>query len=337
MIRLLLVCSAALLVAAPARAQEAAAPAPDAAHLDAETARRARAEYEAGVEHYRSGRYRDAIHSFQVAAALTPSADLSYNIARALEELARREGSPADWDAAIASYRRYLSDSVDPPDRAEVEAHVEELAELAEAARRAALARPSTGTLSLRVDRDGSSVRIDGEARGTSPLGEPFELSPGRHRVSVASDGYTPFEAEVSVEAGVRTSAIVELVPATGYRSQVGSPVLAWISFGLAGASLVGSAVLGAVAASDQSAALSPFDPARLSEARGLAGWSDAALGAAIGFGALGVVLFFAESASVGTTVTHGPGDGAVVEAPETAAPGGAPEDADAGDVVSGG
>jgi tetratricopeptide (TPR) repeat protein len=334
--RLLAVCLAALLVASPVRGQEAAESEAEAAHLDAETARRARAEYEAGVEHYRSGRYRDSIHSFQVAASLTPSADLSFNIARAHEELARREGSPADWDAAIASYRRYLSDSVDPPDRSEVEAHIAELAELAEAARRSALARPSTGTLVVRVDREGAAVRIDGDERGTSPLAEPFELAPGRHRVSVVSEGYTPYEAEVSVEAGMRTSAVVELLPATGYRSQPGSPVFAWISFGLAGASLVGSAILGGVAASDQSAALSPFDPARLSEARGLAGWSDAALGAAIGFGVLGVVLFFAESASVGTTVTHGPSETSDAEAAEPSSEGAASEEA-SDDAVSGG
>lgn len=311
--RLLFALFVALALAGPVAAQDT--PPPDgesgAAHLDADTARRARDEYTAGVEHYQNGRYREAIRAFQVAASLTPSADLSYNIARAYEEVARREGNAADWDEAISYYRRYLSDRVDPPDRAEVEAHIVELTELADAARRAALSRPTTGTLSVRVDHDGARIRVNDEDRGTSPLTDAIELAPGRYRLAADLDGYVPYRGEVTIEAGLRTSAVVELLPGTGYVAQQGTPVFAWVSFGLAGAALIGSVVLGAIAASDQSAALTPFDMARLDAARGLAGWSDAALGGAIGFAALGVILYFAESASVGTTVTHGPGDAA--------------------------
>lgn len=295
-----------------AEASTAAAQEPSegaAAHLDADTARRARVEYETGVNEYREGRYREAIRAFQVAASLTPSADLSYNIARAYEELARREGNATDWDEAISYYRRYLSDAVDPPDRAEVEAHIAELVEAADAARRAALARPTTGTLAVRADHDGARIRVGDDDVGLTPLAEPLVLAPGRYRIAAELSGYVPYRGEVTVEAGVRTSANVQLIPSTGYVSEVGTPVFAWVSFGLGGAALVTSVVLGAIAASDQSAALQPFDMERLEAARGLAGWSDAALGAAIGFTVLGVVLYFAESAAVGTTVTHGPTD----------------------------
>jgi tetratricopeptide (TPR) repeat protein len=290
-----------------AMAQDAPPAEGEAAHLDADTARRARAEFETGVAHYREGRFREAIRSFQVAASLTPSADLSFNIARAYEELARREGNPSDWEEAIAYYRRYLSDAVDPPDRADVEGHIAELTASADAARRAALARPTVGTLSIRADREGARVRVGDVDAGTTPIDAPLELAPGRYRLAADLEGFVPYRGEVTVEAGVRTSAVVELIPATSYTSTLGTPVFAWVSFGLAGAGLVGSVVLGALAASEQSAALQPFDMNRLEAARGLAGWSDAALGAAIGFAALGVVLYFAESAAVGTEVTHGP------------------------------
>jgi tetratricopeptide (TPR) repeat protein len=191
----------------------------DAAHFDADAASRARAEYETGVGHYREGRYREAIRSFQVAASITPSADLSFNIARAYEELARREGTVADWDESITYYRRYLSDAVDPPDRADVEAHIAQLVELAEGARRAALSRPTLGTLTVRADHDGARVRVGDDDAGVTPIAEPLELAPGRYALAADLPGYVPYRGEVTVEAGVRTSAVIELSPGTNYTS----------------------------------------------------------------------------------------------------------------------
>lgn len=294
---------------APAARVEAqdSPPEGEAASFDADAAARARSEYETGVGHYREGRYREAIRSFQVAASITPSADLSFNIARAFEELARREGNVSDWDESITYYRRYLSDAVDPPDRADVEAHIAQLVELADGARRAALSRPTTGTLAVRADRDGARVHVDDTDAGTTPIAEPMVLAPGRYRLSAELPGYVPYRGEVTVEAGVRTSAVIALSPSTGYTSTAGTPVFSWVAFGVGGAALITSFVLGGIAASEQSASLQPFDMDRLNQARGLAGWSDAALGGALGFAALGVILYFAESASVGTTVTHGP------------------------------
>lgn len=310
-----LVVLVALVLPRSAAAQDAsgtpgeAAPDESVAHLDAETARRARTEFEAGVEHFRAGRYREAIHAFQVAASLTPSADISYNIARAYEEVGRRDGSPADFDEAIAYYRRYLSDRVDPPDRAEVEGHIAELEEHAASARAALVTRPTTGTLVVRSVHDGARVLVDDREVGTTPLEDDIELEPGRHLLAAELEGYVPFEAEVTIEPGMRTGSAIELSPATTHRSIHGEPIFAWVAFGLAGASLIGSVVIGAVAASDQSAALTPFDPARLDAARGLGGWSDAALGAALGLATVGIVLFFAESAAVGTETSRGPED----------------------------
>jgi len=77
------------------------------------------------VAHYEAERFSEAIHSFQVAASLIPSADLWFNIARCHEQLARARNSAADYEQAIAYYRRYLTDRVDPPDRAAIEAAAE--------------------------------------------------------------------------------------------------------------------------------------------------------------------------------------------------------------------
>ena len=97
----------ALLVLAPARLLAQDAPPPDepgdgtVASQDADVARRAREEFEQGFAHFEARRFREAIHSFQVAAQLVPSADLWFNIARAHEEL-------GEWEQAIEHYRRYL-------------------------------------------------------------------------------------------------------------------------------------------------------------------------------------------------------------------------------------
>ncbi|MDQ3033434.1 MAG: PEGA domain-containing protein, partial [Myxococcota bacterium] len=257
---------------------------------DADVARRARAEFEQGYAHFEARRFREAIHSFQVAAQLVPSADLWFNIARAHEEL-------AEWDQAVEHYRRYLRDRVDPPDRARIEAHIELLEERAEAARAARLSAPTTGSLSVRVDLDGAAIRLDDRDVGESPLPDDLTLEPGRHSLLVTREGSLPFRAEVGVEPGLRTAAYVDLHPETRYRAVQGDRIFTWIAFGLAAVSLGTSIGLGVEAGSRQGP--------DLTSAREWGTYSDGALGAAIGFAALGIVLWFVEGRAVGTeTIT---------------------------------
>ncbi len=75
---------------------------------DPQAAQRARERFQAGMEHFEAHRYRDAIHEFELAASLVPSADIWFNIARAWEEL-------REFEPAIEYYQRYLRDRVDPP------------------------------------------------------------------------------------------------------------------------------------------------------------------------------------------------------------------------------
>lgn len=297
-----------VLVVARARAQDAPAEGgqPPAAagdrtvaQQDADVARRAREEFTQGVAHFEARRFREAIHSFQVAAQLVPSADLWFNIARAHEEL-------GEWEQAIEHYRRYLRDRVDPPDRQQVESHVALLEERAEAARAARLTAPTTGTLTVRVDVEGASVRLDDRDVGQSPLSDDLTLDPGPHQLAVTRDGYLPFRAAVGIEAGLRTAAYVDLQPETRYRTIGGDRIFTWVAFGLSAAALGVSIGLGVEAASRQGP-----DPMQMASAREWGAWSDAALGGAIGFAALGLVLFFLEGQSVRTETIRAPEDGA--------------------------
>lgn len=281
-----------LLATVPARAQDAETPgetdeSAEAAHPEnMEATQQARQHFMAGITHFAAHRYREAIQSFQLAAQLVPSADLWFNIARAHEEL-------SEYEQAIDHYQRYLRDRVDPPDQAQVQAHIEQLRVRAAAERERQRTRPTTGTLRLTANRDGSQVELDGQSTGVSPWDEPREVEPGRHRLELVRDGYVPFRSEVSVEAGVTTAAYADLVPETRYRSIQADRIFTWITWGLGIAALGTSIGLGIDAGSRQST--------DLDSARTVAAFSDGLLGAAIGLAVVGLVLWFVEGRSVGT------------------------------------
>lgn len=282
----LVVLAVALGVAPAASAQEAAPPADGPAPENLDATRQAREHFMAGIEQFRAHQYRQAIQSFELAAGLVPSADLQYNIARAHEEL-------SEYDRAIEHYQAYLRDRVDPPDRAQLEAHIEELRAQAEAERQRARSAPTTGTLRLTANYEGAEVRLDGSPAGTSPWSGPREVEAGRHALDVSREGYIPFRAEVSVERGIPTAAYADLVPETRYVAQRNDPIFAWIVWGLGVASLGVSIGLGVEASSRQST--------NLDDARTLAAWSDGMLGAAIGLAVGGLILWFVEGRTVGT------------------------------------
>ncbi len=316
----LVILAAGLSIAGHASAQDdAGVPPPDASatpdetvgHQDADTAARAREEFMAGIAHFQAERYSEAIHSFQVAASLVPSADIWYNIARSYEELARSRGEATDYEQAIEHYRRYLTARVDPPDRATVEQQIANLEERLESVRLASQVVPTTGTLRLRSEREGAVVRIDDREIGRTPLEDDIALEPGTHRIRADLDGYVPFLADLTITTGTTTSARIELVPAHRYRATHGDRIFTWVAWGLGVAALGAAIGVGIYAADQQSRALNPYDANGLEAARGISGWSDAALGAAIGFGVLGLVLFFVEGNAVGTEALEGPEEGA--------------------------
>jgi len=169
---LLLALSASLLLAGPrdALATEAAAAAPSTAE---QRRTLAKGKYEAGVEEYRAARYADAVRLFLEADALSPSAALSYNIARAYEKL-------ADNAQTLRWYRNYLRLNPDAQNAAEVQGYVRSLS--------AALARQGIQQLTVLTSPVGATVAIDGVPLGVSPL--TVELHPGRHDAQVSLRGF---------------------------------------------------------------------------------------------------------------------------------------------------
>jgi PEGA domain len=85
----------------------------------------------------------------------------------------------------------------------------------------AAVAAAQTGSLSVVSDPPGSTVIIDGTARGQTPV-TIRELSAGRHDVLVRSSSAT-YQRSVQVEAGATASLVVGGAPAT-------TPSWGWIT-----------------------------------------------------------------------------------------------------------
>ncbi len=260
---------------------------------NADASRQAREHFMLGQQHFDAGRFEEAVAAFEQAAALVPSADLWYNIARAHEELRH-------YEQAVEYYRRYLRDRVDPPDRARIEEHITRLEAEAEARRLAEHAAPTTGTLEIRVDQAGADVSVDGTSVGVSPLSVPLTLDPGLHALSVDLDGYIPFRSEVRLSAGLAALATVQLQPLTSYRSVRGRRLFTWIVGAFAVAAMGTSLGLGIRAQRLE-------NQGRLADARDFARYSDIMLGSGIVLGVGSITLYFVEGRAVSTERVSGP------------------------------
>jgi len=76
--------------------------------------------------------------------------------------------------------------------------------------------RARIGLVRFYVQPDGAAVAVDGEARGTAPLAAAVPVAPGPHELRVTADGFSPYQAHVTVAAGEDLAETVALtkVPA---------------------------------------------------------------------------------------------------------------------------
>ncbi len=254
--------------------------------------REAAAHFQRGMEAFARRAFREAIRAFRLAAERVPSADLWYNIARAHEEL-------GEYEEAVAHYRRYLREKVDPPDRARVEEHVRRLEEQAERLRVLRQRAPTTGVVQVRSSVRGAKLLVDGEPSGLTPLPAPLALERGEHELELRAEGYAPLRMRFTVYPGLTTGLYAEPWRPRRARSVRGSPLWTWVAAGLGVASLGVSGWFGL-------RALGARRDGDLSRAREEAFRSDVALGAALGFGLSAVVLYFVERRAVETRLEPG-------------------------------
>jgi tetratricopeptide (TPR) repeat protein len=156
----------------------------------------ARVKFEEGVKAYGERRYQDAVRAFQEADAIEPSAPLSYNIARAFEQL-------DDVRAALRWYRDYLRRIPQAQNVAEVQNRVTQLA--------LQLAEHGVQQISVLSNPSGASVSVDGRPLGVTPF--TTELAPGTHRLTLRQRGYRELETEFLLEARLPRDLLLRLEP----------------------------------------------------------------------------------------------------------------------------
>jgi len=154
----------------------------------------ARVRYRQGVEAYRGGRYRESIDYFLEADRLSPSAALSFNIARAYENI----DDPA---AALRWYRDYLRRDPNAKDRADVEGRIR--------AFEARLVEKGVQQVTVLSTPAGATVLVDGNPVGVTPW--TSEIPPGPHRLELRRDGYGPAEQSLDLPADHATEVTVTL------------------------------------------------------------------------------------------------------------------------------
>lgn len=121
--------------------------------------------FQTGLSAYREGRYEEAAELFARAHAIEAVPDLTYNRARALENLGQ-------FEAAADAYALFLDESPTSPDRAGIEARIRTLRERADQERRLA-----EENAALRQARDAMAT-ADASATPTPAPPPASEASP---------------------------------------------------------------------------------------------------------------------------------------------------------------
>jgi tetratricopeptide (TPR) repeat protein len=164
------------------------------AHADDPEA--ARRHFEQGTVLYNSQDYALALAEFEAAYEAKPHPTVLRNIAAAQEALRR-------YPAAIATLEHYLRDATGREfrgERAAVEAHLAALRNL-------------VGRIVVATEPDGTSISIDGDAMGESPLAAPLEVAHGHHVIEVSHEGYDVARQDVEVPPGGETRVEIRPIP----------------------------------------------------------------------------------------------------------------------------
>lgn len=185
--------------AAPPSAAAAPSAAPPKLELEgpeAEAKDRARVLFGQGVTAYREGRYYDAVEIFLATQRIYPDTQLSFNVARAYENL-------GNVSAALRYYRDYLRQADRPSDGADVKERVRRLERQ--------LAERSLQQLTVLSQPEGATVLLDGKPIGITPF--TVDTYPGKHRVALALSDYAKQEQIIELEPHAARDAPFLLVP----------------------------------------------------------------------------------------------------------------------------
>lgn len=163
---------------------------------EAEAKDRARELFLQGVAQYRAGKFYEAVEIFLQTQRIYPDTQLSFNVARAYENL-------GNASAALRYYRDYLRQADRPSDGEEVRERVRRLSQQ--------LALRGVQQLTVLSQPEGATVLLDGRPVGITPFtGDTY---PGRHRLALALDAHAAQEQILELDAYAPRDVSIVLLP----------------------------------------------------------------------------------------------------------------------------
>ena len=192
----------------------------------------ATADFEKGVELYRSGNLDAALAQFERAYSVSPNYRLLYNIGQVQAQLGQ-------FVSAIRSFEQYLSrggDEVEPARRANIAAEIDRMGKL--------IAR-----LTIETNVAGAEIFVDDQRVGEAPLKEAIPVNVGQRVVRLQKKGYESVTKKIQVAGEEKAVMMIQLDPvgpAAVRTSQEAKPTYSytpfWVSAG-ATTALAGAAV----------------------------------------------------------------------------------------------
>ena len=214
--------------------------------------------YALGAEAFAARRNADAIRYFRRAAALVPSAKLTYNIALTYEEL-------GDTGRALAEYHDYLQHETDEARVAEVRGRVRELERK--------LGETGVQLLTVSSRPAGAVVKLAGAPVGITPWSG--ELTPGTHQLTLELEGYEPSQSHVVLPAERAAELAITLEARAAPERSVKEPAavrpLTWSFLGVGVGALAGGVAFELSRAESSERAGRSASPTSAAEARGAA------------------------------------------------------------------
>ncbi len=186
--------------AAPGQPAEGAPPpteAPAASPADADLEKRkedAKQHFFRGIEHVQNEDWDAALAEFLRSRELYPGIASLKNGAVALRQLKR-------YAESIEMYQELLREfggSLRPDERKQVEDAMTQL-------------QGNVGEIAVSSDQAGSTVIVDGQERGTTPLPKAIVVNAGTHAVRVYKEGFVPFEVQLLVAGQQKKSVEAKL------------------------------------------------------------------------------------------------------------------------------
>jgi len=169
---------------------------PDAAYAQSPAdLRKARAQFQRGIELEQAANYTEAIQQFREVGQVRMTPQVRFHIAYCEEMLGRLVTALGGYDLALAE-----ADTVGADFKNEVETAITRLREKIP---KLLIERGSGAEAAL--------VQLDGIDLGASSIGVEVPLDPGPHKVTAVAPGYKPFGATVELKEREVTKVTLEL------------------------------------------------------------------------------------------------------------------------------